>query len=547
MLGNNTTWRLPAVALAVSAALISACGGGGSSSSPANPTTPKSDSLDMSAVAFEDNDTGLPADWYRKGVFLEIFVRSYFDSNGDGYGDFDGLTAKLDYIESLGVKGIWLMPTMSSQDRDHGYAVTDYRGYEQDYGDAASFKRFLDEAHARGIGVIIDYVINHSAAQNPLFLDSVDSIEDKRDWYMWRDDYVYWPQPWGSGDTWHSRNGAYYFGIFWDQMPDFNLQNPDVLDYHYNSQRYWLNLGVDGFRFDAVSHLVEGDDGQLEGHPETFSILKQIQDNVGQYQNRYMVCESPSHSFEMASDDVCGSAFGFGLNYALVNTARTGRLDPALNGYLNQPNLHNTALVLANHDRFAGARLMEQFNGNESRYKMAVASLLTLPGIPFIYYGEEIGMNHNGQGNDWDLRAPMSWTGDNRTGGFTESSPYRDLANNVADYNVEAQQADANSLLNFYKQMIALRNAEPALQTGDLSLLSSNSNSVLSFTRTEGDEELLVVLNYSSSSQSIALNLDSDSEWQEVYPATSGSITAASSGTTSLLQPALSVEVYRRQ
>ncbi|TAA46822.1 DUF3459 domain-containing protein [Corallincola spongiicola] len=487
---------------------------------PANPDTPGlSDALDLSPVAVELNDSGLPADWQKHAVFMEIYIRGYQDSDGDGIGDFNGLTSHLDYLQDLGIKGIWLMPMMQSQDRDHGYAVTDYRKVEPDYGSLDDFKHFLNEAHRRGIGVIIDYLINHSAAQNPLFLDSDKHLAGKRDWYIWRDDFQHWPN-WGGNETWHAGTDGFYYGIFWDQMPDFNLRHPEVVSFHQNNLRYWLNLGVDGFRFDAVGTLFENGSSAMLNQPDNHRFLADsIRPIVMEYPNRYMVCENPDGP--MPTAESCGSAFYFGLQGAILASAKFGKTKQRMKDRLENAPMAQLATLLANHDSFAGGRIMEQLKGDEGSYRMAAATLLTLPGTPFIYYGEEIGIGHSLDITDPDpdhrLRTPMSWTDDANSAGFTTGTPFRAVANNVATHNVAAALEQPSSLLNHYRHWIQLRNQQPALQSGNYQAVEVTDKRIFAFTRTLDDDVRLVLLNYSS--QPVELTL-TDNCWQIIdsYP-----------------------------
>ncbi|GAA5215265.1 alpha-amylase family glycosyl hydrolase [Corallincola platygyrae] len=475
-----------------------------------------SDALDLSHVDAKPTDNGLPEDWHKHAVFMEIYVRGYQDSDGDGIGDFNGLTSRLDYIQSLGVKGIWLMPMMQSQDRDHGYAVTDYRKVEPDYGTKEDFQRFLKEAHARGIGVIIDYLINHSAAQNPLFLDSDANRAGKRDWYVWRNEHQSWKN-WGGSDTWHPGKNGYYYGIFWDQMPDFNLRNPDVVNFHQNNLRYWLNLGVDGFRFDAVGTLFEnGASGMLNQSDNHTFLANSIRPIVHEYPNRYMVCENPDGPSQTAKS--CGSAFYFGLQGSILASAKFGKTKQRLIDRVDGVPMENYATLLANHDSFAGGRIIQQLKGDEDSYRMAAATLLTLPGTPFIYYGEEIGIGHSRDIKDPDpdhrLRTPMSWTADPVNAGFSSVEPFRALANNVETHNVADQLERDDSLLANYRHWITLRNNQAALQTGKFATVDTDTAHLFAFTRSLPQQERLVVLNYASTAK--ALGSAAEGCWQVI-------------------------------
>lgn len=507
-----------------------------------------SDALDLSPVAVASPESPLPPDWYQRAVFMEIYIRGYQDSDGDGFGDFRGLTSRLDYLADLGIGGIWLMPMTESWDNDHGYAVADYRAVESNYGTREDFLAFLDAAHERGIGVIVDYVMNHSARQNPLFQDSYRSVGDKRDWYVWRPNNPGW-RNWGGTPSWHSGlSGYHYYGVFWEEMPDFNLRNEEVLRFHEDNLRYWLNAGVDGFRFDAVGTFVENGPDAWESQEENHVILGRMREVIHAYDSRFLICEEPAQPQRAAQRDSCGGAFAFGLNYDLVGSAREGALRPEVARYLNEAPIEQMGIILANHDSFAGDRLIAQFDGDEARYKLAAATQLLLPGIPFVYYGEEIGLGRSrGQSGDWAIRAPMSWTGDDDNAGFTTGRPFRALADNVRTHNVAAQESDPSSLLRFYRDMIALRTARGSLSLGDFRAIVSTGGSegqVFAFVRTYGTELSLVIVNYGDEA---AIELDLGGEpasFSRVYPADGAVLEVDSSGRAALTAGTQSVAVY---
>ena len=497
----KTVWISCGWAMAL---LLAACGGGGSSEQPPPVEEQEASAgLDLKPVSVTRMESDMPDNWADGAVFVEIYVRGYKDSDGDGKGDLRGLTQQLDYLQQLGVEGIWLMPINASYDHDHGYAVTDYRSIEKDYGTLADFDAFIQAAHERGIGVIMDYVVNHSAITNPLFIDSDHSKAGKRDWYIWQTSNPGW-RNWDGNPSWHKASNGYFYGVFWENMPDFNLKNQDVLAYHHDSMRFWLNRGLDGFRFDAVGQLVENGPDSYESQPENRAILYDIQQLVtSDYQNRYMVCEEPADAIGAASSDSCGSAFAFGFNDAVRASVKSGTVSAQLRQVLQQMPLERMGIMLGNHDAFAGVRLMDDFSADQSRYRLAAATQLTMPGQPFIYYGEEIGMNHSaGNSGDWALRAPMSWS---KTGGFTTGTPFRSPASNVTTFNVADQQADSASLWHFYRELIAARKGLPALRHGNLELLRSDS--VLAYTRTYQGQSVLVVLNYGNQATSVSLSL----------------------------------------
>ena len=448
--------------------------------------------VDRSGVAVHDPGSPLPASWV-EGPIAQIYVRGYLDSDGDGTGDLDGVTRKLDYLHALGVSGIWLMPIMASQDHDHGYAVTDYRSIEPAYGSLESFDRLIAEAHARGIGVILDYVMNHSAAQNPLFVRSrMSPTAPLRDWYVWADSH---PGGWNiyGNDPWHPAGNGWYFAGFWDQMPDFNLRNPAVVEYHHDNLRFWLNRGVDGFRFDATANLIENGPQAWENQPEDRAVMHDVRSLLDGYTRRWMVCEAPPDPFGFASAQACGSAFGFGHQTDLINASRgdESAIAAVASYFTTAP--PGIATLLANHDSFAGDRVWEQVGGDLVRYRLAAATYLLQPGVPFIYYGEEIGMARAADaGGDPGLRAPMSWTA-GAFAGFSAHLPFRANATNYRTANVADEDADPGSLLNFYRAMIALRRTHPSLAHGDYA--GHARAGLLWFSRHAPGETSLVAIN----------------------------------------------------
>jgi glycosidase len=449
--------------------------------------------VDRSAVPVHDAGSPLPDRW-REGPIAQIYVRGYFDSDGDGTGDLDGVTGKLAYLQALGVSGIWLMPIMASQDHDHGYAVTDYRSIEPAYGNFESFDRLIAAAHARGIAVILDYVMNHSAAQNPLFQRSgMSRTAPLRDWYVWADGH---PGGWSiyGNDPWHPGPIGWYFAGFWDQMPDFNLRNAAVVEYHHDNLRFWLNRGVDGFRFDATANLIENGPQAWEDQPEDRALMHDVRSLLDGYTRRWMVCEAPSDPFGFASAQSCGSAFGFGHQTDLISAARGD--EPAIAAvasyFTTAP--PGIATLLANHDSFAGDRVWDQLGGDLARYRLAAATYLLQPGVPFIYYGEEIGMARAADASgDPGLRAPMSWSAATFAG-FSPRIPFRANATNYRTANVAVEDADPGSLLNFYRAMIALRRGHPSLARGDYA--GHAHAGLLWFSRHAPGETSLVAINY---------------------------------------------------
>jgi alpha-amylase len=525
--------------IAASALLAIGCSG----TPPASNDTAPHAEVDTAAVAQADPGSTLPETW-KQGPFIEIFVRAFQDSNGDGIGDFPGLTQKLDYLKDLGVQGIWLMPMNPSEDGDHGYAVTDYRKVAREFGTMADFDEFLKQAHARGIGVVMDYVINHSAAKNPLFLQSASAKTNPfRNWYMWRDEI---PSGWSifGRNPWIGHPSGAYLGQFDRSMPDFNLTHPDALRYHFDTMRFWLNRGVDGFRFDAVGHLVENGPNAFTDQPENYRIMGEVRALVSQYKNRWMVCEAVRDPVGYGAPSVCGSAFAFGLNGNIISAAKgsTDALQKVIT-YL-QTARPAMATLLANHDEFAGRRLWDQFDGDEVPYRLAVTTLLTVPGVPFIYYGEEVGMSAGaGLRGDPSLRSPMSWTGDALTAGFTTGQPFRALASNVRTQNLALQINDPRSLRSFYKTLLTLRRANPALAEGSF-VNAVVEGDVLRFERAHGTQRALIAINYGKqASKTMWKSLPISTTLNVAYPEVADPLVSSTSGEAVMEVPAQSARI----
>ncbi|ESQ76735.1 alpha-amylase family glycosyl hydrolase [Asticcacaulis sp. AC402] len=486
--------------------------------------------IDVSAVAATHKASALPKDWNRTAAFTEIFVRSYKDSNGDGIGDFKGLTSQLDYLKDLGITGIWLMPMNPSQDGDHGYAVNDYRAVDPDYGTMADFEEFLDEAHKRGIGVIIDFVVNHSGSGNAIFLDAAKSKSSPyRDWYLFADSNpgwydqnmrgvsgAYWSDPWKPVPKVVPGGEGLYYGVFDTTMPDLNLRNPKVIAYLQDSMRFWMNKGVDGFRLDAVTMLLEDGKAAYFNNSGNPTIVKAFKDVVDEYDNRYLICEV-SEGRELYLD-VC-TAFAYGVQQHLIAGIKNGVIAPEVIAFLEDPRRDLMPLALQSHDAYVGDRLTNQFGVNgDASYKVAAAVSILVSATPFGYYGEEIGMSNGGTYNDPGIRSPMSWTGEvlkQRSGststkvaaaGFSTVMPYRDPAINFASQNVASQTGDPSSILEYYRAIYAVRKAHPVLATGTFKLLSKAGDPVLAFSRTDTKETVVVAINVSDAMQSVTVD-----------------------------------------
>ena len=501
--------------------------------------------LDTRAVAVADPGSRLPAGW-QHGAFMEIFVRGWRDSDGDGIGDLRGVTQSLDYLKDLGIKGIWLMPITHSADGDHGYAVKDFRNLEPAYGTFADLDELLREAHARGIGVIMDYVINHSAASHPMFVAAASSpTSPYRDWYVWKDPAPTGWDIWGKNPWYPTPNGT-LFATFGPHMPDFNLENPATMDYHKNNLRFWLNRGLDGFRFDAVPHLVEYSAKDWNDQPGSYALMAHVNALMSGYQHRHMVCEATANPLRWAAPYVCGSAFAFGLEHQFIDAAR-GKPEAirAVADYFTTAPL-TMATMLSNHDIFAGERLWDQLNGDAAQYRLAAATYLLLPGTPFIYYGEEIGMAGVASlKGDSRLRTPMSWTADVASGGgFTTGKPFRPASANVATQNVKAALADPNSILSFYKAMLALRNTLPSISRGSYEQPQVDG-SVLSFHRKFEGGHTVVAINYGIAAATINVGeLPAKVMLAVDYPAHAPATTSDAKGVARIEIDAQSVRVY---
>ncbi len=470
--------------------------------------TARAEKIDVSPVAAKPVASALPANWNRSANFIEIFVRSYKDSNGDGIGDLKGVTSQLDYLKDLGITGIWLMPVYPSADHDHGYAVTDYRAIDPDYGTMADFETLVAEAHKRGIGIIMDYVMNHSADSDPIFVSAAASkASPYRNWYVFADKAPKgWDKQWKPVGGKAAKKGVYY-AVFSPQMPDWNLRNPRVVQYHADNLRFWLNKGVDGFRFDAVTMFVENGPKAYMDQPENKTILKTIRATIEAYPNRYMICEASETPADYVKSGACANAFAFKVQPLIKKSATSGTLDKGLVAALSRPEAAHLPLVLGNHDSFAGDRAIADLSGHDERdYRAAAVIAILASSTPFTYYGEEVGMSNNGKFDDPGLRAPMSWTGDLPAAGFSSVKPYRALATNYQTHNVASEEGKFDSLLETYRTLYAVRNAHPVLGDGVLALQSKGGDKALIFTRKDAADEAAVLINLADQPQTLTVD-----------------------------------------
>ncbi|MFN7723559.1 MAG: alpha-amylase family glycosyl hydrolase [Rubrivivax sp.] len=511
----------------------------------------------------------LPDGW-QHGVFMEIFVRAFADSNGDGIGDLKGLTQRLPYLQALGVRGLWLMPITANADGDHGYATTDYRAIAPEYGTLADFDELVREARARGIGIVIDYVINHSAASHPFFREALKGPQNPfRPWFIWADAEpqgwdIWGKQPWylTSSEPWLFKGevkdlprapagaSGFYFGTFGPHMPDFDFNHPPVLNYHLDSLRFWMNRGLAGYRLDAVPHLVETNARDWNDQPESRRITKLLQDTIKAYPQAYVVCEATAEPQVYGDPAVCGGAFAFGYVHHFVKAAQGDAASVQQLATFYKTARPTMATFVSNHDIFAGRRLWDQVGGDVAQYKLAAAGYLLQPGTPFVYYGEEVGQaGVPGLDGDLPLRSPMAWTADPRTGGFTTGEPFRPVAPNVATQNVAAQQAlapqDPKALLHFYKAVIGLRNEHTSLARGGFNHAFAQGL-VLGFQRSLGEEHSLVLLNYGTDTASVAVpGVPAGATLRSLFPADGPARRASDNGRLQVLLAPQSLQVLQ--
>ena len=443
--------------------------------------------------------------WWRDGVCYEVFVRSFYDSDGDGIGDLRGLTARLDYINdgkpnsaaSLGANCIWLMPIDKSMSY-HGYDVVDYYHVDPRYGTDDDFRNLVAEAHKRGIHVIVDFVPNHSGSQNPWFQSALrDPNSPYRDWYRWSKTLPTQKGPWGQ-QAWHKSpvRDEYYYGVFWHEMPDLNYDNPAVRAEMEKVLTYWLEeMHADGFRFDAIPYLVEDGD-QLQHSRATHDVLRQLGNAVRRRAPDSFTIgeESDVDALPTYYPDQLDSYFDFALAFGIVDAARTGET-PAFTNAITRPLAvkwrGRLSPFLTNHDQPRVMSVLEDV----AKARVAASAMLMLPGMPFIYYGEELGML--GAKPDETIRTPMQWSGA-ANGGFTAGIPWEALQPDWRIKNVAQQDGDVGSLLNHYRRLIHLRNAHVALRRGRLIMASTDvsQRATTAFMRIDPAETVFVALNF---------------------------------------------------
>lgn len=486
-------------------------------------------SASVGSVAVRAADDTLPAGWWRDATFYEIFVRSFADAThgplaNDGIGDLQGLIDHLDYLNdgrgasghSLGVNAVWLMPVQPSPSY-HGYDVTDYFNVNPQYGDVALMKRFVTEAHRHDIRVIVDFVLNHASSQHPLFLQATSADPAKaaaaRPYFRFAELPEQLTGPWGNR-VWHRSHDEFYYGIFSSEMPDWNFRYAGVTEHHRRAAKFWLqDIGVDGFRLDAVRYFFEsGDD--LQDTEETRQWLREFTAYCHTVKpGSFVIGEDTADLKEIARVIRGGSldsGFEFNLAHATIEAVRLrtpGILTQELRWLREQYGTDSPwSVFLTNHDQ---ERTLTQLDGNLGETRLATELMFTLPGVPFVYYGEELGMS--GAKPDPELRTPMTWTSQAPNGGFTAANvkPWHVLTNDVAHVNVATEEADPNSMLALYRRMIRLNAGSPALRHGAALSVQANERNVYASMRETDDEVVLVLANFADAPQSgAALTLD---------------------------------------
>ncbi|MCP3053658.1 maltose alpha-D-glucosyltransferase [Aurantimonas marianensis] len=499
------------------------------------------------------------ADWYKDAIIYQLHVKTFADSNGDGIGDFPGLLDRLDYIQELGVTAIWLLPFYPSPLRDDGYDIADYRSVNPSYGDLEDVERLIEEAHKRGLRVITELVINHTSDQHPWFKAARNAPKGspEREFYVWADDDEGYDQTRiifldteTSNWTWDSVAGQYFWHRFYSHQPDLNFDNPKVLEEVLSVMHFWLDKGVDGLRLDAIPYLVEREGTNNENLPETHDVLKAIRADLDKhYPDRMLLAEAnqwPEDTQPYFGDgDECHMAFHFPLMPRMYMALAQEDRHPITDIMRQTPEIPENcqwAIFLRNHDELTLEMVTEEerdylwstyatdtrarinlgirrrlapLMGNDRRkVELLNALLMSMPGTPTVYYGDEIGMGDNYYLGDRDgVRTPMQWSAD-RNGGFSRADPQRLYLPVIQDpiygyqaINVEAQTNHPSSQLNWMRRLIQVRRTKEAFGRGEITFLYPSNRKILAYLREYGGERVLCVANLSSSAQAVELDL----------------------------------------
>lgn len=514
----------------------------------------------------------LDPQWYRRAVFYEVMVRSFVDSNGDGSGDLGGLISKLDYLQWLGVDALWIPPIYSSPLRDGGYDVADYTQILPEFGTLEEFRELVTKAHERNMRIIIDLPLNHTSDQHEWFQQSRSDPEGPYgDFYVWRDTDDGFPNVRiiftdyeDSNWAFDSERRQFYFHRFFSHQPDLNYRNPAVHEAVFEIIRFWMDMGVDGFRLDAIPYLYESEEGNGEGEPETHEFIKAVRRMMDEeYPGRVMIAEAnqwPSEVVEFMGTDEepqCHMAFDFPVMPRIFYSLRSQsaqELTRVLSETTEVPEGAGWGVFLRNHDELTLEMVSEEYrqamygwyaydprmrvnvgirrrlapllDNSRAELELAHALLFALPGSPFLYYGDEIGMGDNIWLPDRDAsRTPMQWTPD-RNAGFSTADPgklylpvVQSLVYNYTLVNVESQLAQSRSLLHWIRNVIHVRKSHPVFGLGGIRVLRTNHESVLAFVREyEGSgtqfgdaaERVLCVFSFSHNPVSVSIELTGD-------------------------------------
>ncbi len=499
--------------------------------------------------------------WYRDAVIYQLNVKAFFDSNDDGMGDFKGVTAKLDYVKELGVNTIWLMPFYPSPLRDDGYDISEYEDVHPQYGTLADFREMLTEAHKRGLRVITELVMNHTSSDHPWFQAArrAPAGSPERDFYVWSDtDQLYkgtriiFTDTETSNWTWDPVANAFFWHRFFSHQPDLNFDNPKVLEAVLKTMRFWLDMGVDGFRLDAIPYLIERDGTSNENLPETHDVIKKLRAAIdAEYKNRFLLAEAnmwPEDVREYFGDgDECHMAYHFPLMPRMYMAIAQEDRHPIVEIMQQTPEIPDGcqwAIFLRNHDELTlemvtskerdymyrmyaadprarinlgiRRRLSPLMENDVDRVKLMNGMLLSMPGSPIIYYGDEIGMGDNVFVGDRNgVRTPMQWSPD-RNAGFSRADPQRLYLQPIMDatygyeaLNVETQARDASSLLSWTKRMLAVRKTSHAFGRGKRSFLKPGNRKILAYLSEYENDTILTVFNLSRAAQPVELDLQS--------------------------------------